>query len=367
MSETYLCGGCGIELQTEDKEALGYVPASSLKNEDVLCKRCFQLKHYNKHTPVSLTEDDFLTMVSSISNTKGLVVHLIDLFDVNGTLINNLSRIVGDKPIILVGNKVDLLPKSTNLRKVSQWLKKLANEANLNVINVFLISSETGLGMKEVAKEMEFQRKGHNIYVVGVTNVGKSTFINKYIDNATGLKEVITTSYFPGTTLGFIDIPLDDNTSLIDTPGIVNSEQMAHYVSNKDLKLITPRKEVKARNYQLNSGQTLFIGGLGRFDFIKGDKETFVCYFSNEVPIHRTKLENADNLYENNIGNLLSPPNKETLETLPEMTENTFKISPGQYDIVFPGLGWITTKTGDITVSAHSPKGTATTIRQSFF
>src|SRR5699024_11527170 len=64
-------------------------------------------------------------------------------------------------------------------------------------------------------KEMEFQRKGHNIHVVGVTNVGKSTFINKYIDNATGLKEVITTSYFPGTTLGFIEIPLDDNTSLI--------------------------------------------------------------------------------------------------------------------------------------------------------
>src|SRR5690625_7818650 len=85
------------------------------------------------------------------------------------------------------------------------------------------------------------------------------------------------------------------------------------------------------------------------------------------LPIHSTKLENEDNLYENNIGNLLSPPNKETLETLPEMTENTFKISPGQYDIVFPGLGWITTKTGDITVSAHSPKGTATSIRQSFF
>src|SRR5699024_12583277 len=105
------------------------------------------------------------------------------------------------------------LPKSTNLRKVSQWLKKLANEANLNVINVFLISSETGLGMKEVAKEMEFQRKGHNIYVVGVTNVRKSTFINKYIDNATGLKELITNSYYKETTIGIIDILVDDNKS----------------------------------------------------------------------------------------------------------------------------------------------------------
>src|SRR5699024_3195257 len=98
MSKTYLCGGCGIELQTEDKEALGYVPASSLKNDDVLCKRSFKLNHYNKYIPVTLTEKVFLTMVSSINKTKGLVVQLVDLFDVNRTLINNLSRIVGDKP-----------------------------------------------------------------------------------------------------------------------------------------------------------------------------------------------------------------------------------------------------------------------------
>lgn len=367
MSEIYLCGGCGIALQTKDKEALGFVPASSIENEDVLCKRCFQLKHYNKHMPVSLTDDDFLAMVSSISESKGLVVHLIDLFDVNGTLISSLPRIVGDNPIILVGNKVDLLPKSTNERKVTQWLRQLANEANLNVVDVFLISSETGLGMTKVAEKMDEYREGKNIYVVGITNVGKSTFINKYIDEATGLKEVITTSYFPGTTLGFIEIPLDDNASLIDTPGIVNTDQMAHYVSSKDLKLITPRKEVKARNYQLNSGQTLFIGGLGRFDFIKGDRQSFVCYFANEVPIHRTKLENADELYDKQLGSLLTPPNSETLKNLPKMTESTFKIGPGQSDIVFPGLGWITTKSGDVTVSAHSPKGTITSVRQSFF
>lgn len=367
MNETYLCGGCGIALQTKDKDALGFVPASSIENEDVLCKRCFQLKHYNKHIPVSLTDDDFLSMVSSISESKGLVVHLIDLFDVNGTLISSLPRIVGNNPIILVGNKVDLLPKSTNERKVTQWLRQLAKEANLNVVDVFLISSATGLGMKEVAEQMDYYHAGKNIYVVGITNVGKSTFINKYIDEATGLKEVITTSYFPGTTLGFIEIPLDDNASLIDTPGIVNNDQMAHYVSNKDLKLITPRKEIKARTYQLNSGQTLFIGGLGRFDFIKGDRQSFVCYFANEVPIHRTKLENADDLYDKQLGKLLTPPNKETLKNLPSLTESTFKIEAGQTDIVFPGLGWITTKSGDVTVSAHSPKGTTTSIRKSFF
>src|SRR5699024_6480447 len=94
-----------------------------------------------------------------------------------------------------------------------------------------------------------------------------------------GEKDVITTSYFPGTTLGFIEIPLDDTTSMIDTPGIVNDDQMAHYVSKHDLKIITPGKEIKPRGYQLNEKQTLFFGGLARLDFLRGEKQSFVCYF----------------------------------------------------------------------------------------
>src|SRR5699024_2061029 len=142
-----------------------------------------------------------------------------------------------------------------------------------------------------------------------VTNVGKSTFVNHLIRQSTGHDHVITTSYFPGTTLGFINIPLGDGTYIIDTPGIVNKRQMAHYVSEHDLKKITPKKEIKARTYQLHSQQSLFFGGLARLDFIKGEKQSFVCYFSRDLPIHRTKLENADNLYNKQRGKLLSPPN----------------------------------------------------------
>ena len=58
-------------------------------------------------------------------------------------------------------------------------------------------------------------------------------------------------------------------SSLYDTPGIINHHQMAHYVRNRDLKIITPKKEIKPKVFQLNSEQTLFLGGLARFDFIK--------------------------------------------------------------------------------------------------
>ncbi|MEC5422185.1 ribosome biogenesis GTPase YqeH [Virgibacillus sp. C22-A2] len=359
------CQGCGVLIQTSDPDATGYTPKTSLEKENILCKRCFRLKHYNEIQDVSYTDDDFLKMVSNIRGENGLVVHVIDIFDVNGTLIKSLPRIVGDKPIILVGNKIDLLPKSTNKRKLNQWLRASAKEAGIKVKDVFLISSVKGYGIEELTHQIELIRKKSNVYIVGTTNVGKSTFINRIIKQATGYGEVITTSYFPGTTLGFIEIPLDDNTSLIDTPGIVNKRQIAHYVSEQDLKVITPNKEIKPRVYQLNSQQTLFFGGLARFDFIKGEKQSFVCYFSNEIPIHRTKLENADNLYKTQRGELLSPPSEKTLEILPEFTQTTFRITNEKTDIVFPGLGWITITGENVTITAHSPKDVTVSIRRS--
>lgn len=363
--ENIYCQGCGAHIQTSNPDDAGYTPKSSLEKENVLCQRCFRLKHYNEVQDVSITDDDFLQMVSSIRNTDGLVVHVIDIFDVDGSLIKSLPRIIGDNPIVLVGNKVDLLPKSTNKRRLTQWLRSQAKEAGVIVRDVFLISSTQGHGIKELTSRLENYRADRDIYIVGMTNVGKSTFINRLIKGTSGKNDVITTSYFPGTTLGFIEIPLDDKTSVIDTPGIVNKQQMVHYVSDKDLKLITPNKEIKPRVYQLDSAQTLFFGGLARLDFIKGDRASFVCYFSNQLPIHRTKLENADELYENHIGDLLSPPNAKTLENLPRLSKSTHRITEDKTDIVFPGLGWVSIAGNGVSVIAHSPKDVAISVRKS--
>ncbi|WP_188453593.1 ribosome biogenesis GTPase YqeH [Virgibacillus oceani] len=357
------CQGCGVQIQTSKPKELGYTPSSALTKETVLCQRCFRLKHYNEIQAVSVTDDEFLEMVSEIRDTDSLVVHIIDIFDVNGSLVKSLPRITRDNPILLVGNKMDLLPKSTNNRKLMQWLRSQAKDAGMNVSDVYLISSVKGHGLDELKQAIERYRDNQDVYIVGTTNVGKSTLINRLIKDSSGVKDVITTSYFPGTTLGFIEIPLDNDTALIDTPGIVNKQQIAHYISDKDLKVITPNKEIKPRIYQINSKQSLFFGGLGRLDFVKGDKQSFVCYFSNQLPIHRTKLDNADKLYAEHKGELLSPPSQETLELLPELRESTFRINNEKADIVFPGLGWVSVS-GDITVTAHSPKGVAVSIRK---
>ncbi|MGV2622173.1 UNVERIFIED_CONTAM: ribosome biogenesis GTPase YqeH [Halobacillus marinus] len=365
MMAVIQCQGCGVEIQTTNPAEAGYAPASALEREDIICKRCFRLKHYNEVQDVPYQDDDFLEMLNQISATDGLIVQLVDIFDFNGSFIPGLKRLTGNNPVLLVGNKMDVLPKSVNHGKVKHWLKRSARENGLEVEDVYLISAEKNEGIETLSAAIDRYRNGGDVYVVGTTNVGKSTFINTLISNTSGVKDAITTSYFPGTTLGFIDIPLDNDSSLYDTPGVIHRHQMAHYVSDKDLKLITPRKEVKPKVYQLNEEQTLFIGGLARLDFEAGSRSSFICYVSNELSIHRTKLEKADDLYQNHLGELLSPPDAATKEKLPPLKGHTLKIKEDKTDIVFSGLGWITVPEGGVTVQAYAPEGVKVSLRES--
>ena len=162
-----------------------------------------------------------------------------------------------------------------------------------------------------------------------------------------------------------IEIPLDDKKALYDTPGIINHHQMAHYLDQSELKYIMPKKEIKPKVFQLNSEQTLFFGGLSRFDFIKGERSAFTCHIANDIPIHRTKLENADNLYKEHKGKLLAPPSEEFIDLFPPLVRHEFKIKDAKTDIVFSGLGWITVQHGDVIVAAHAPAGVEVSIRPS--
>ncbi|WP_428909197.1 ribosome biogenesis GTPase YqeH [Niallia sp. Krafla_26] len=365
MSEQYSCFGCGVHIQTENPNDLGYAPVSALQKEEIICQRCFRLKHYNEVQDVSLTDDDFLRILNGIGKSDALIVKIVDIFDFNGSWLPGLHRFTGNNKVILIGNKVDLLPKSVKPNKLINWMKHEAKQLGLRPVDVFLVSAAKGSFMQEVTEAIEHYRNGKDVYIVGCTNVGKSTFVNRILKEITGEGDVITTSHFPGTTLDTIEIPLSDGKALVDTPGIINHHQMAHYVDKRDLKVITPKKEIKPKVYQLNEEQTLFFGGLARFDYIKGGRRSFSCYFSNEITIHRTKLDKADDLYQNHVGELLTPPRMEDVESFPELVRHTFTIKEGKTDIVFSGLGWITVNEPGAQVAAYVPKGVSVLIRKS--
>ncbi|GEK89902.1 ribosome biogenesis GTPase YqeH [Alkalibacterium putridalgicola] len=362
------CIGCGAVLQSQDETKSGYLPASVLEKKSaedlVYCKRCFRLRHYNEVQDIELSDDDFLNMLHELNEENALIVNVIDLFDFNGSIISGIQRFAGSNPIVIVANKSDLLPKSLGEGKMRQWVTEQVQSYGIRPQNVYLISALNKASVEKFMEALDKERQGKDVYVVGTTNVGKSTLINQIINIATDSEDTITTSYFPGTTLGKIEIPLDDEKVLVDTPGIIQKSQLSHYLDAKDLKVVTPRKEVKPKNYQLNDNQTLFFGGLARFDYLMGEgKESFVCYVSNELYIHRTKTERADELYENQLGELLTPPNAASAADFPALKRHEFKIKEPS-DIVFSGLGWVSIDAVDITVAGWAPLGVDVTVRK---
>ncbi|MGC3598969.1 ribosome biogenesis GTPase YqeH, partial [Enterococcus faecium] len=79
--------------------------------------------------------------------------------------------------VILVGNKGDILTKSLKKTKLTQWMKERANEAGIRPVDVFLTSAKKSHEMTEIFEKIEEYRDGRYVYIVGVTNVGKSTLI----------------------------------------------------------------------------------------------------------------------------------------------------------------------------------------------
>lgn len=122
------CSGCGIKLQSVDKELPGYIPEVAFGREPVICQRCFRIKNYNEASSVSVNQDEFLKLLSGVGEKNALVIHIVDLFDFEGSLISGLQRFVGNNQVILAVNKIDLLPKVTNWNRLRNWMQQRCKE-----------------------------------------------------------------------------------------------------------------------------------------------------------------------------------------------------------------------------------------------
>lgn len=363
MKEIKRCYGCGAIIQSENEKHIGYVPKDATTKDHILCRRCFQLKNYHKLQTTSLTKDDFLNLLDHIGEKDCLVVYMIDLFDFEGSRIQGLLRHIGYNDVLVLANKRDLLPKSVKERKLEHWVRRRLKEEGMKPVDVIVTSGKKNMNMDKIYGAMMTYRKQRDIYVVGATNVGKSTFINALLKHYAQVEEqnLITVSEFPGTTLDFIEIPLDEQTYLYDTPGIVNESQMTHFVDPKILKKIIPQSELRPIGFQLQEKQTIYFDGLGRIDYISGGQSSFITYFSRQLKIHRTKTVNADALYDRHKTFQFEI---DGMQSIHDMKTYDFTLKSGKCDIVISGLGFITISSKGGKIKVHVPPQISVTIRE---
>lgn len=187
----------------------------------VHCQRCHFLSKYNTAISVSVKPEDYINIISSIKDETALAIVMIDLLDFPCSIFPNLSNILGKtRPIFLVGNKVDLIPRDSQnyLENVKNSLKSEALKMGFekkSIKHTALISAKTGYGVEElITKLHEIWKYKGNVYLIGCTNVGKSSLFNALLrsdyckSEATNLIQRATASPWPGTTLKMLKFPI---------------------------------------------------------------------------------------------------------------------------------------------------------------
>ena len=282
------CIGCGIELQNNDKTKLGY----TTNIEKSLCERCFRIENYGEYKKVTKDNNEYINILKEINKTKDLVVLVLDIFNLTENINVIKENISND--ILLVITKRDILPKSVHDEKLIDYIKNY----NLKIKDQVVISSYKNYNFDELYEKINNYKKSKNVYVIGFTNAGKSTMINKLIYNYSDNDTKITTSIMPSTTLDKIEINLNENLTIIDTPGLLCEKSFYDILEGKDLKKIIPKKEIKPISYQIKDKQYIVID---KYAIIEAENINIVLFMSNSLNIKRFYKKPETKLKERNI------------------------------------------------------------------
>ena len=165
-----------------------------------------------------------------MAKTKRQIIEDLKLIDIVAEIIDSripissqnpdIKEIIKDKKRLIILNKSDLACEKEN----KKWVTYFEN----NNIPAVLVDSATGKGIKEAINKIneiydkeKYEAKGRigksiRIMILGIPNVGKSSFINRIAK-----KNKVQVGNKPGVTRQKQWIHVSDKIELLDTPGVL--------------------------------------------------------------------------------------------------------------------------------------------------
>lgn len=194
-------------------------------NEDTKCLPSTSINWYPGHMAKTMKQvEEDLKLVD-------IVIEILDARIPISSQNPNVQKLIKNKKKIVILNKADL----ANENETKKWIKHFEK----GQISAILCNSNNGMGTNSVVGKINemmieerkiAQQKGRNkiarVMIIGIPNVGKSSFINK-VSSKTAMK----VGNKPGVTKNKQWIRLANNIELLDTPGVlwpkISNEQTA--------------------------------------------------------------------------------------------------------------------------------------------
>jgi ribosome biogenesis GTPase A len=133
-----------------------------------------------------------------------------------------IDRWIGDKPKIVVLNRMDMIPESTR----QGWLKwfQLQGEQpyftnakqGKGITEVKSAAQKTGKAMNQRRRDRGMRPRPVRAVVIGFPNVGKSALINRLVG-----KKVVVSERRAGVTRELRWVRIDEQIELLDAPGVI--------------------------------------------------------------------------------------------------------------------------------------------------
>jgi ribosome biogenesis GTPase A len=144
-----------------------------------------------------------------------------------------MGEILKDKPTLVLLNKANLADKKVTLEWIEYFKREGIKALDIDLIDNYNVNKIIPACNEVLAKEIEAAKaKGYSNFkiralVVGIPNVGKSTFINTLAK-----RKAAVTGDKPGVTKSQTWIKINNSLELLDTPGILwpkfENEVVAH-------------------------------------------------------------------------------------------------------------------------------------------
>ena len=208
----------------------------------------------------------------------------------------DMQKIIQNKKRIVILNKSDLAEE----KETSRWVEYY----NRNGIKAIVADANLGKGIKETLKQIEKImeedmekaaakgriKKNIRVMIMGIPNVGKSSFINRLCN-----KKTTVVGNRPGVTKQKQWVRISNNIELLDTPGVLwpkfEDEKVALNLSYtgsiKDEILQTIEIAFKLLIYLYNNYKTNLAE---RYKLTDSDFEEIKCEDENEEIYNLMKL-----------------------------------------------------------------------------